>query len=160
MSFHQCRHSTRARIMPIFFFFFFLGLHPQHVEVPRLGGLIGAVAAGLCHTHSNARSKPHLWPTPQLRATLDAYPAERDQGSNPQPHGFWLNSFPLSHHRNSQDHAYFVYCSILSIQNRTSHWNMDWTSEQTKTQNWLLIVSSLQSDRQLFVTCPLSLSSL
>ena len=34
-------------------------------------GLIGAVAAGLRHSHSNARSKPHLQPTPQLTATPD-----------------------------------------------------------------------------------------
>ena len=34
-------------------------------------GLIGAVAAGLCYSHSNARFEPHLKPTPQLMATLD-----------------------------------------------------------------------------------------
>ena len=34
-------------------------------------GLIGAVAAGLHHSHSNAGSKPRLRPTPQLPATLD-----------------------------------------------------------------------------------------
>ena len=34
-------------------------------------GLIGAVAAGLHHNHSNARSEPHLRPTPQLMAKLD-----------------------------------------------------------------------------------------
>ena len=32
---------------------------------------IGAVATGLCQSHSNAGSKPHLQPTPQLTATLD-----------------------------------------------------------------------------------------
>ena len=26
-------------------------------------GLIGEIAVGLCHSHSNARSEPHLWPT-------------------------------------------------------------------------------------------------
>ena len=30
-----------------FFFFFFLGLHQWHMEVPRLGGRIGATAVGL-----------------------------------------------------------------------------------------------------------------
>ena len=34
-------------------------------------GLIGAVAAGLSHSHSNAWSEPHLQPAPQLTATLD-----------------------------------------------------------------------------------------
>ena len=33
-------------------------------------GPIGAVAAGLHYSYSNVRSKPHLWPTPQLMATL------------------------------------------------------------------------------------------
>ena len=34
-------------------------------------GLIGAVAAGLHHSHNNARSEPRLRPTPQLTATPD-----------------------------------------------------------------------------------------
>ena len=34
---------------------------------------IGATAAGLHHRHSNARSEPHLRPTPQLTATPDPY---------------------------------------------------------------------------------------
>ena len=33
-------------------------------------GLIGATAAGLCQSHSNARSEPRLQPTPQRTATL------------------------------------------------------------------------------------------
>ena len=32
---------------------------------------MGAVAAGLHHSRSNARSKPRLWPTPQLMAMPD-----------------------------------------------------------------------------------------
>ena len=34
-------------------------------------GLIRGVAPGLCHSHSNTRSKAHLRPTPQLRAMPD-----------------------------------------------------------------------------------------
>ena len=34
-------------------------------------GLIGAVAAGLCQSHSNAGSEPRLQPTPQFTATPD-----------------------------------------------------------------------------------------
>ena len=34
-------------------------------------GLIGAVATGLHHSHSNAGSEPRLQPTPQLMATPD-----------------------------------------------------------------------------------------
>ena len=51
--------------------FLFLGPHPQHMEVPRLGVESGAVAAGLHHSHSHTRSKPRLQPTPQLTETPD-----------------------------------------------------------------------------------------
>ena len=34
-------------------------------------GQIRVVAASLHHSHSNARSESHLWPTPQLMATPD-----------------------------------------------------------------------------------------
>ena len=34
-------------------------------------GINGAVAAGLCHSHSNARSEPCLQPAPQLMAMPD-----------------------------------------------------------------------------------------
>ena len=34
-------------------------------------GCIRAAAAGLHRSHSNARSEPYLWPTPQLKATPD-----------------------------------------------------------------------------------------
>ena len=34
-------------------------------------GLIGAVAGGLRHSHSNARFEPRLQPIPQLMAMLD-----------------------------------------------------------------------------------------
>ena len=34
-------------------------------------GQIRASAAGLCHSHSNAGSKPYLQSTPQLMAMLD-----------------------------------------------------------------------------------------
>ena len=37
-------------------------------------GWIGAATAGLCHSHSNVGSKPHLRPTPQLAAMSDLNP--------------------------------------------------------------------------------------
>ena len=40
-------------------------------------GLIGATAAGLCHSHSHARSQLHLRPTPQLKTTPDPWPTEQ-----------------------------------------------------------------------------------
>ena len=55
-------------------FFFFFGLF-RAAGVTYGGsqdrGPIGAAAAGLGHSHSNARSGPHLQFTPQLTATPD-----------------------------------------------------------------------------------------
>ena len=44
------------------FYFFLLQPHLQHIEVPGVRGWIAAVAPSLRHSHSNAESKPHLWP--------------------------------------------------------------------------------------------------
>ena len=41
-------------------------------------GPIRAAAASLRHNHTNARSEPHLWPTPQLTAMPD--PLTHEQG--------------------------------------------------------------------------------
>ncbi len=49
-------------------------------------GLIGAVAAILCQSHSKAGSQLHLPPTPQLTASPDPYPPDCGQGSNSQSH--------------------------------------------------------------------------
>ena len=54
------------------FFFSFLGPHPQHMEVPRLGVESELqLPAYTTATAMQAGSKPHLRPTPQLMATLD-----------------------------------------------------------------------------------------
>ena len=54
-----------------FYLFIFFQAALRHMEVPRLRGQIGAIAAGLHHSHSNAESELSLRPTPQLTATLD-----------------------------------------------------------------------------------------
>ena len=54
-----------------FFFFSFLGLHPQHTEVLRLVVKLELQAARLRHSHSNAGSELLLRPTPQFTATSD-----------------------------------------------------------------------------------------
>ena len=61
-----------------FFFFFclfclfaFFRAAPVAYGDSQARGLIGAVAAGLHHSHSNTRSEPHLQPTPLLKATPD-----------------------------------------------------------------------------------------
>ena len=45
---------------------------PMAHESSQARGQIGAVAAGLHHSHSNLGSKPHLRTTPQLTATPDS----------------------------------------------------------------------------------------
>ena len=49
---------------------FFRAAHVAYGD-SQARGPVGATAAGLCQSNSNIRSKPHLWPTPQLTATPD-----------------------------------------------------------------------------------------
>ena len=63
----SCFHSTQSKKLrkENFFFFFlpFLGPFPRHMEVtPKARGLIGTIATGLHHSHSNTGSEPHLQP--------------------------------------------------------------------------------------------------
>ena len=48
---------------------------------------IGAIVAGLHHSHNSAGSEPCLQSTPQLMATPDPYPTEQGQGLNIHHHG-------------------------------------------------------------------------
>ena len=58
--------------MIIFFFFFaFFRAAPTAYGGSLARGQIEATAAGLHHSHSNARSEPRLGPTPQLTAKPD-----------------------------------------------------------------------------------------
>jgi len=63
----------------IFFIYLFFRATPTADIVSKAKGQIGAVAAGLCHSHSNAGSEPCLQPTPQL--------TDRGQGLSLHPHG-------------------------------------------------------------------------
>ena len=65
----------------------FLGLHPWYMDVSRLRGPIGATAAGLRHSNSNATSQPHLRPIPELMAMPDPQHTDQGQGSNLHPYG-------------------------------------------------------------------------
>ena len=57
----------------VYFFFFFVFSRAVLMAYgsSQARGLIGAVAAGLCQSHSNAGSKLCLQPTPQFTATPD-----------------------------------------------------------------------------------------
>ena len=59
--------------LSFFFFFVFCPFRatPAAYGGSQARGLIQAIAASLCHSHSNARSEPHLQPTPQLTAMPD-----------------------------------------------------------------------------------------
>ena len=62
-------------VLFLFLFFFVFLSFPRATPAAYGGsqarGLIGAVAAGLHQSHSNAGSEPRLQPTPQLMATPD-----------------------------------------------------------------------------------------
>ena len=70
----------------LFFFFVFPRATLAAYGGSQARGLIWAVAASL--HHSNSRSEPYLWPTPQLTAMRDPQATDRGQGPNLQPHGF------------------------------------------------------------------------
>ena len=82
------KKKKRNRI--IFVFFLFRATLAACRNFWARGG-IGAAAMGLCHSHSDARSEPHLQPTPQLTATPDPKPTEWGRGSNLHP--FFLFCF-------------------------------------------------------------------
>ena len=78
---HTCNFSQYCFFLPSFlppilpsFLPFFLCLFrstPIAYRSSQARGQIRVIAAGLHHNHSNAGSKPHLLPTPQLTVTLD-----------------------------------------------------------------------------------------
>ena len=60
-----------ALFVHYFLFIYFFRAAPAAHGGSQARGLIGDTAAGLCQSHSNAVSKPHLQTTPQLTAMLD-----------------------------------------------------------------------------------------
>ena len=73
LSLFFCMWKSSYSPLSFFFFFFFLfRAAPMAYGDSQARGLIGATAAGLCQNPSNARSEPHLQPTPQLTAMPDS----------------------------------------------------------------------------------------
>ena len=67
-------HLSLCLCLFLFFYFCLVAFSraaPEAYGSSQARGLIGAVAAGLHQSHSNAGSQPCLQPTPQLMATLD-----------------------------------------------------------------------------------------
>ena len=71
-----------------FLLFVFLVPHPQHMEVPRLGGRIRAIVAGLRHSHINTGSEPCLQPTPQFMQSRILNPLSKARDPTQCPHGY------------------------------------------------------------------------
>ena len=60
---YQEQYTKSAFYYTMFFFFFVFSLFraaPMAYGVSQARGPIGATATGLCHSHSNAESEPHL----------------------------------------------------------------------------------------------------
>ena len=68
----KAKERLYFRFFFFFFFLFFLRPHLRHMEVPRLGvNKEPQLPAYTTATDSNARSEPHVRPTPWLTATPD-----------------------------------------------------------------------------------------
>ena len=64
-------HTLITGTLSFFFFFCLFRATLVAYGSSQARAWIGVTTAGLHHSHSNARSEPHLWPIPQLTATLD-----------------------------------------------------------------------------------------
>ena len=117
--------SWRSFFEGLLFCFCFCGLFrpaPMACGDSQARGWIGAVAACLCHSHSTARSKPGLQPTPQLTATLDLsciFNLHRilnplSQGSNPCLHRYYGVFLTCWATMRTPIPAFLLLCSISS----------------------------------------------
>ena len=82
--------NIKLTILSIFYFYLFIYFVFSRAAPVAYGdsqarGLIRAVAASLCHSHSNATSKPGL--QPQLMATPDPLTHRVRLGIEPATHG-------------------------------------------------------------------------
>ena len=73
VKFYKIENSQLENIYDFYLTFFFclFRAEPTAYGGFQARGLIGAVATGLNHSHSNVGSEPHLRTTPQLMATPD-----------------------------------------------------------------------------------------
>ena len=72
----------------LFIYFCFLRAPPTACGSSQARGQIGATAAGIHHSLSNAGSQLSLQPAPQLTAMQDSPPIEQGQGSKLHRHGY------------------------------------------------------------------------
>ena len=89
------------------FFVFFFRATPTAYGSSQARGRIGAAVTSLHHSHSSARSEPHLQPTPSLQQCWILSPMSR---ARDQTHLFMDTSWLLNqqnHNRNSQSRKMF-----------------------------------------------------
>ena len=65
-------HAVASLVFCFVFVFLLFRAIPTAYGGSQARALIGTTAAGVHHSHSDARSEPYLQPTPQLRAMPDA----------------------------------------------------------------------------------------
>ena len=161
--FHRRGTVSLAHQWVFFFLFFFLWLLSFRAASAACGGSqargpIRAVAAGLHHSHSNARSELHLRPTPQFMATPDPQPTEQGQGSNTQPHGSQSDFYPLT----GTPYYYFFYfqgctCGIWKFPGQGSNWRCSCqAAPQQLTPDLSHICDLHLSSLQCWILSPLS----
>ena len=94
-------HLLSGLSKSISFCFFFLGLHPRHMEVPRLG-VESEIQLPAYTTARATRFLSHVCDLHHsLRQPWIPDPPSEARDSNPHPHGYQSDSFPLSHSGNS-----------------------------------------------------------
>ena len=123
---HVSGHFPQHHLLRIFaivyscFFFFFFSFSLFRATQGVYGSLwargqIGATAADLQHSHSNAGSKLHLQPTPQLTAMLDPWSIDWGLGSNPHLHGECQVLNLLSYYGNSYSCFFLIDYKCMSL---------------------------------------------
>ena len=85
------------------FYFFLFRATPVTYRSSQAKGRMRAAAAGLCHSHSNARLELCMQPAHSSWQHWIFNPNEQDQGSNLHPHGYKLGSLLLNHKGNSME---------------------------------------------------------
>ena len=94
-------------------FCFFRAALMAHGSYQARGG-IGATAAGLCTSHNNARSEPHLWPT-QLTAMPNPNPLSEARDWTHILMDTKSDLFLLCHNGNSLHQLFFKPPILLAI---------------------------------------------
>ena len=112
--------SSATLVIFYLFLFVFLGPHPQHMEVPRLGVELGLQLLAYTTAHRNARFLT----------------TEQGHGLNLCLHGYQLGLLPLSHGGNSFFFFFFCLfqvctCDIWRFPGQGSNWSCSsWPTPQ------------------------------